>query len=453
MQTAIEKAQAEKDVKEQAWILRRAFDAILEECKKADPENDESTKEVVEILKSTIKKGAPLFNDGKHKDCSNLYFQTARATVATFLELELVSQLVDHPTLGVLRLDYDYPAAPGDIDSPDSYDYPVIYRVVPGLTFQMAQSGDLTPEVMEEMKEALRWLTVEAKVTAITGDCGFMMWFQGMARGYTDRPVFLSSLMQLPTISASLCPKHDKILVVTANVQSLRPMQSLINDMVGTKEEDKHFVFVGLENVPHFGEEVEQGLKVDVQKAEPGVLEAIKTAIQQENENDPDRTIRAILLECTELPPYAAAIRATTRLPVYDSITTCNFVMKSFLESERFGREAWYKPWDGTQQDYQFAQNLTAEQKKKLVFQPVDEHAMHMIHEELEKTNLLAELEHMGLKISMEDAIQAIADKIELNQAKETFKRVEDNMHKMEKNKQKSTHLVRVKNFFGKFKW
>ena len=218
LQTAIGKAQAEKDVKEQAWILRRAFDAILEECKKADPENDESTKEVVEILKSTIKKGAPLFNDGKHKDCSDLYFQTARATVATFLELELVSQLVDHPTLGVLRLDYDYPAAPGDIDSPDSYDYPVIYRVVPGLTFQMAQSGDLTPEVMEEMKEALRWLTVEAKVTAITGDCGFMMWFQGMARGYTDRPVFLSSLMQLPTISASLCPKHDKILVVTANV-------------------------------------------------------------------------------------------------------------------------------------------------------------------------------------------------------------------------------------------
>ena len=37
--------------------------------------------------------------------------------------------------LGVIRLDYDYPPAPGDVDSPLSYDYRVIYRVVPGLTF------------------------------------------------------------------------------------------------------------------------------------------------------------------------------------------------------------------------------------------------------------------------------------------------------------------------------
>ena len=28
-------------------------------------------------------------------------------------------------TLGVIRLDYDYPPAPGDIDSPQSYEYKV----------------------------------------------------------------------------------------------------------------------------------------------------------------------------------------------------------------------------------------------------------------------------------------------------------------------------------------
>ena len=39
--------------------------------------------------------------------------------------------------LGVIRLDYDYPPAPGDIDSPDSFAYDVYYRVVPGLTFEM----------------------------------------------------------------------------------------------------------------------------------------------------------------------------------------------------------------------------------------------------------------------------------------------------------------------------
>jgi hypothetical protein len=137
-------------------------------------------------------------------------------------------------------------------------------------------------------------------------------------------------------------------------------------------------------------------------------------------------------LECTELPPYAAAIRAETGLPVYDSITNCDFVMKSFLESGRFGRDNWYKPWDGVQQKYMFGQHLTEEQKKKLVFQPVDDHAMHMIHDGLEKTNLLTELDNMGLKISMEDAMQALKDKIESNQAKETMQRVEKGISEME---------------------
>ena len=32
-------------------------------------------------------------------------------------------------------------------------------------------------------------------------------------------------------------------------------------------------------------------------------------------------TLRAFLLECSEMPPYADAIRAATGLPVYDAIT------------------------------------------------------------------------------------------------------------------------------------
>ena len=42
-----------------------------------------------------------------------------------------------HATLGIIRLDYDYPASPGDIDSPESYNYDVFYRVIPGFSFEM----------------------------------------------------------------------------------------------------------------------------------------------------------------------------------------------------------------------------------------------------------------------------------------------------------------------------
>ena len=41
------------------------------------------------------------------------------------------------PALGVIHLDYLYPPVPGDMDSKESFGYPVYYRVVPGLTFEM----------------------------------------------------------------------------------------------------------------------------------------------------------------------------------------------------------------------------------------------------------------------------------------------------------------------------
>ena len=52
-----------------------------------------------------------------------------------------VSLVPDGVKLGVIRLDYHYPPIPGDVDCPDSFSYDVVYRTVPGLTFEMAQSG------------------------------------------------------------------------------------------------------------------------------------------------------------------------------------------------------------------------------------------------------------------------------------------------------------------------
>ena len=66
--------------------------------------------------------------------------------------------------LGVIRLDYDYPPAPGDIDSQQSFDYQVVYRVVPGLTFDVCQSGQLTDEVKVQLDQAINDLINEEHV-------------------------------------------------------------------------------------------------------------------------------------------------------------------------------------------------------------------------------------------------------------------------------------------------
>ena len=94
----------------------------------------------------------------------------------------------------MIRLDCDYPAFPGDIDCAGSFSYEAIYKVVPGLTFEMCQEGKMTKQVEKEFKDAIIWLAKEKKVSGISSDCGAMMWFSQFARKYARQPVFMSAL-------------------------------------------------------------------------------------------------------------------------------------------------------------------------------------------------------------------------------------------------------------------
>ena len=77
-------------------------------------------------------------------------------------------------TLGVVRLDYEYPPALGDIDHPGSYSYDVFYRVVPGLTFAMCQNAvpktgtPLPDDVMKGFVNAIKYLDQDKNVSGST---------------------------------------------------------------------------------------------------------------------------------------------------------------------------------------------------------------------------------------------------------------------------------------------
>ena len=266
------------------------------------------------------------------------------------------------PSLGVIRLDYDYPPAPGDIDSPDSFPYKVYYKVVPGLSFEMCQSGNLTEEVKDRFKESIQWLVNEKNVSGITGDCGFMMYFQEIAREITHIPVFMSSLCQLPAVTCAYSA-NEQIIIFTANSKTLEPMRDLIRVECGVDTQDQRYHIVGCEDVDGF-EAVAFGEKVDTKKVEPGVVKKAMEALEMY----PDS--RAFLLECTELPPYSDAIRFKTGLPVFDAITGCNFFIGGFQNDVKFGLENWQCEWDGTQDEYDFGDNLADDEKEALINKP-----------------------------------------------------------------------------------
>lgn len=261
-------------------------------------------------------------------------------------------------SLGVIRLDYDYPPAPGDIDHPGSFGYDVYYRVVPGLTFEICQSGKLTKQVEDNFVEGIKFL-VGKGVSLITGDCGFMMYFQQLARRHASIPISMSSLAQLPAVTCGFS-KYELIAIMTANGESLRPMRNLIKDECGVDPEERRFIMVGCENVPGF-DAVAKGGKVNVNYVTPGIVEIAKKTLLEHPK------IRCFLLECTELPPYSDAIRAATGLPVYDAITSCDFFMSGAQDNPLFGINNWQNTWDGKQADYKYGANLTAAAQSQLV--------------------------------------------------------------------------------------
>lgn len=235
------------------------------------------------------------------------------------------------PVLGVLRLDYSYEPVLGDVDHPGSFAYKAIYRKIPGLTFEVCQSGDITEGVKHNCIEAVRFLNSKG-VKGITGDCGFMINIEPLVRKQTDKPVFLSSLDQLPLILSSIGPDAE-VAVLTANSKTLHLIETRLDRLAGVVDRSPRIRILGCQDIPGF-EAVAKGEKVDTKKVSHGLRKLVGDFLQKHTK------VKCLLFECTELGVYANEIRLMSGLPVYDAITHCNAFMSGFLLDTRFGLQA-----------------------------------------------------------------------------------------------------------------
>ena len=224
--------------------------------------------------------------------------------------------------VGILAMENYVPYVPGDVANATTYRYPVRYRRVPGLTPERIFAHDRG--LLESVREACFELQAEG-VRAITGDCGFMLLFQEELAGALRVPVFLSSLLQLPFMEQLLGP-GEKIGVVTANSASL---DSAFIATSGISSVERTAV-EGLEDAPHFVQAVlrEEG-ELDTERLEREVKEAVSRLIEREPK------VTLLLLECSLLPPYGAAVREATGLPVFDYVTMIDYVYSTVVK-QRF---------------------------------------------------------------------------------------------------------------------
>lgn len=233
-------------------------------------------------------------------------------------------QISSGEAIGILLLETSVPFIPGDVANATTYSFPVRFQRVEGFTVARAIGRD--PTVYDALANAAGEL-VSQGVRAITGDCGFMAIHQQRLADALDTPVFLSSLLQIPFIS-SMLGTEEKVGVITADSRSLD--DRLLTE-IGIREPQR-VVIEGLEQQPHFYSfAIEETGTLDTDAVERAVVAAARHLV------DRDPAVGAILLECSLLPPYAAAVQAALNLPVFDYITMINYVFSAVVRQRYTG--------------------------------------------------------------------------------------------------------------------
>ena len=221
--------------------------------------------------------------------------------------------------IGILLLDTFAPFIQGDVGNATSYSYPVRFKLVDGLSVDRIFNHDLS--FVDKMIEGAKELEREG-VKAITGDCGFMAIYQKDVKDSVNIPVFLSSLLQISFIKATL-PASAKIGIITANSGSLSPE---VFKKIGI-DFDNSLIIQGLEDSNYFREAViDETGTLDSDKIREEVVMAVKELIVTTPE------VKSILLECSMLPPYGEAVQQATDLPVYDYLTMINYMYSSVVK-------------------------------------------------------------------------------------------------------------------------
>ena len=210
-------------------------------------------------------------------------------------------------SVGILMLETRFPRIPGDMGNAETWPFPVLYKVVPGASPRRVVC-ERADGLLDEFRAAADEL-VRLGADGITTTCGFLSLYQREIAAHIGVPVATSSLMQAPFIERVLpLGKRVGVLTVSAAHLSVEHMRAAGADpetpVVGT-DDGSEFSRVMIND-----EE-----RLDVAAAERDILAAGDRLVASHE------GIGAVLLECTNMVPYARALSQRLRLPVFSIYT------------------------------------------------------------------------------------------------------------------------------------
>jgi len=209
--------------------------------------------------------------------------------------------------VGVLMLDTRFPRLIGDIGNAESWPFPVCYRTVKKASAKKAiqeHPHEFLPGFIHEANAL-----VEEGAVLITTSCGFLSVFQQELLAAIDVPVVTSALMQVPWVDSTLAGgKRCGVLTIDSNSLSAKHLAA-----AGAPVDTP---ITGMNPLGNFAATIMEDLaQFDIEACRAENIAAASQLLEQHDE------VGAIVLECTNMAPYAADIQQATGVPVYSILS------------------------------------------------------------------------------------------------------------------------------------
>jgi hypothetical protein len=203
---------------------------------------------------------------------------------------------------------------PGHVMHPDTFSFPIVFKEVKGACYSTLIEHFDPALVQQSIRTAGE--LASAGVGFIGASCGFNILMQEDLANAIELPVCTSSLLQVPVV-LRMFRKGSAVGIVTADKKHLTAAHLL---QAGITEDMKVFI-TGIEDVGEFRKvRQDPDAVLDVEKFKREVIETVRILVGQHP------SIRAIVLECTDLPPCSEALRRELGIPVFDYVTMMNWM-------------------------------------------------------------------------------------------------------------------------------
>ena len=212
----------------------------------------------------------------------------------------------DEARLTVLQLDTVFPRVKGDVASPETYLEPIKVEKIPQASVSKVVTANPDQNDMASFMAAAAAINSGIGVTS----CGFLGYWQDQLNHYCSRPFVASALVDLPQWQQYYAPDEMAIVTFDEKVLSTPLYAPLLAGFSGQ--------VIGLHPEMHLKKVIsDDHPQLDQQRAETELIAHLEASLDFS-------TIKALVFECTNLPPYRHAIKSAFNVEIYDILTSIN---------------------------------------------------------------------------------------------------------------------------------